>query len=97
MEQAREIQKERFMEENIRCNLEEYLEKTDIRYLRNSFDGGRQTVSVFYRRKTEENWEPVVLEITPGEEYSRDNREVFLYMKVSDTVFGSPQAASLSE
>ena len=78
-------------------DLEEYLEKTDIRYLRNSFDGGRQTVSVFYRRKTEENWEPVILEITPGEEYYRDNREVFLYMKVSDTVFGSPQAASLSE
>ena len=44
-------------------DLEEYLEKTDIRYLRNSFDGGRQTVSVFYRRKTEENWEPVVLEM----------------------------------
>ena len=64
-------------------DLGEYLEKTDIRYLINSFDNGRQTVSVFYRRKAEENWESVALEIIPGEEYSRGNREVFLYMKVS--------------
>ena len=63
-------------------DLGEYLEKTDIRYLRESFDGGCKTVSIFYRRKNEENWEPVVLEIIPGEEYSRDNREIFLYMKV---------------
>ncbi len=65
-------------------DLAEYLEKTDIAYLRDYFRGDKTSISIHYRRKYEDGFKQVVMEIIPADDYSHENQSLFLYVKMVD-------------
>ena len=62
-------------------DVEEYLKKMDVEYLKKYFDSGKDALSIFYRRKEGEDYKRVMLEIVPADDYSEENRRGFLYVK----------------
>lgn len=65
-------------------DLAEYLESTDVDYLKKYFDDGNKRISIFYRRKYDDEFKQVMMEMMPSSEYSRDCQELFLYVKDID-------------
>jgi len=65
-------------------DLEEYLRLTDIEYLRDYFKGDKTSLSIFYRRKNEDGFKRVMMEIIPSKDYSDDYQSLFLYVKNID-------------
>lgn len=60
---------------------EEYRKQTNIAYLTACFDENKQGISISYRRKEENGYKYVTMEIIPGEDYTKENRVGFLYVK----------------
>lgn len=65
-------------------DLEEYLRLTDIEYLRDYFKGDKTSLSIFYRRKYEDGFKKVMMEIIPAKDYTDDYQSLFLYVKNID-------------
>lgn len=65
-------------------DLEEYLEKTKISYLEDYFSQGKTSLHIFYRRKYEDGFKQVMMEIIPANDYSEENKNLFLYVKNID-------------
>ena len=65
-------------------DLEEYLAKTDLNYIRNYFMEEKTSLHIFYRRKIGDNYRQVMMEIIPAGDYSRNNQTFFLYVKNID-------------
>lgn len=63
---------------------EEYLKKTDIAYLEEYFTQGKTSIHIFYRRKYEDGFKQVMMEMIPANDYSEDNKTLFLYVKNID-------------
>lgn len=62
-------------------DLDEYLSKTDINYLRGYFKNGCSSIGVFYRRREGDSFRAVMMEMLPAEDYSNENQSLFLYVK----------------
>lgn len=65
-------------------DLEEYLAKTDLAYMRDYFDQNKTSLTIMYRRKYEDGFKQVMLEMIPTNEYTRENQSLFLYVKNID-------------
>lgn len=65
-------------------DLDGYLAKTDLQYLRDYFSQDKNLLSVFYRRKKGEDYEEVVMEMIPANDYTPDVQTLFLYVKNID-------------
>lgn len=65
-------------------DLEGYLKKTDLGYLREYFKDGKTSVSIQYRRKYDDGFKQVAMEMIPADDYSADNQTLFLYVKNID-------------
>jgi len=65
-------------------DLEEYLAKTDLQYLKDYFSNNKTSLSIFYRRKYGDAFKQVVMDIIPANDYSEDNVSLFLYVKNID-------------
>lgn len=65
-------------------DLDDYLRKTDLEYLKQYFKSNKTSISIHYRRKYEEKFKQVVMEMIPADDYSEDNQSLFLYVKVVD-------------
>jgi len=65
-------------------DLEEYLALTDIQYLKDYFASNKTSLQIFYRRKYEDGFKKVMMEIIPANDYSVDNQSLFLYVKTID-------------
>ncbi len=65
-------------------DLEEYLEKTNLKYLREYFMEGKTSISIQYRRKYEDGFKLVAMDMIPADDYSSDNQTLFLYVKNID-------------
>lgn len=65
-------------------DLEEYNMKTNISYLQEYFSKGKTSLHVFYRRKYEDGFKQVMMEIIPANDYSDVNHSFFLYIKNID-------------
>lgn len=64
---------------------ESYLEKTDITYLRDFFHNNKEAnYCIHYRRKKDQTYHQVMMEIIPAKEYLPENQIVFLYVKKID-------------
>lgn len=59
----------------------EYKEKMRLEYLRNYFEGDQRSLSISYRRKEQEEYKRISLEIVAREEELRKQSEYFLYVK----------------
>ena len=60
---------------------EEYLKKTDLTYLRSYFSENKGSLRFFYRRKRNDEYQRVLMEIIPTAEYTPENQKLFLYVK----------------
>ena len=55
----------------------------DKEYLKHYFSLTRKYVRVYYRKTVNDRYENTVMEILPVEDYSVNNRQVFLYVKIN--------------
>lgn len=65
-------------------DLDEYLKKTDLAYLRSYFSSGKTSISIFYRRKYADGFKLVAMDMIPADDYEADNQALFLYVKNID-------------
>lgn len=65
-------------------DLDEYLAKSNIAFLRDYFKRDKTSISIFYRRKIGKDYKQVVMDIIPADDYSHDNQNLFLYVKSID-------------
>lgn len=62
-------------------DLEQYLSKTSLEYMRNHFKSGKTYLMVSYRRKYDDEFKPAIMEIIPTNEYTDDAQSLYLYVK----------------
>lgn len=62
-------------------DLDLYLEKTDINYLRKYFSNGNSELVLQYNRKIDNQFHKVLMEMVKALEYSEENQIVYLYVK----------------
>lgn len=65
-------------------DMEEYLRLTDFNYMKEYFKNNKTSLHIFYRRKYEEGFKQVMMEIITADDYSDDNQNLFLYVKNID-------------
>ena len=65
-------------------DLDEYLKKTNIEYLKDYFGQDKTSISIEYRRMTDDGFKEAAMEMIPANDYSNDNQSLFLYVKVVD-------------
>lgn len=65
-------------------DLEVYLKKTDLDYLRTYFKEGKTSISIQYRRKYQDGFKQVAMDMIPADDYAEDNQTLFLYVKNID-------------
>ncbi len=65
-------------------DLDVYLEKTGLDYLRSYFKEGKTSISIQYRRKYDDGFKLVAMDMIPADDYSNDNQTLFLYVKNID-------------
>lgn len=62
-------------------DLMEYYKCTDINYMREYFASGKTSLNIFYKRRFEDGFKQVMMEIIPTGDYSGENQSLFLYVK----------------
>ena len=62
-------------------DVQEYNEKTQLAFLRDYFRSGKTNIHIFYRRKTDGKFRPVMAELMTAREYTHEQQVVFLYVK----------------
>ena len=65
-------------------DLDVYLKKTDLEYLRKYFNEGKTSISIQYRRKYSDGFKQVAMDMIPADDYSAENQTLFLYVKNID-------------
>ena len=65
-------------------DLDNYLRLTDKKYINDYFEQNKTSLHVFYRRKFEDEFKQVMMEMIPADDYSNDNKSLFLYVKNID-------------
>ena len=59
----------------------EYQKQTAFDYLRNHLDEDHKRISITYRRKENEKYKVVTMEVIPADDYTTENRAGVLYVK----------------
>lgn len=62
-------------------DMEEYLSKTNLSYVSEYFKRGNKILRVFYRRKYDEVYKKVMLEMIPANDYKDESQNLYLYVK----------------
>lgn len=62
-------------------DLDEYLEKTEINFMKNYFKAGNTANIIQYRRKFGDVYKHVMMEMIPTKDYADDNQSLYLYVK----------------
>lgn len=65
-------------------DLELYLQKTDLNYLKAYFSEGKTSISILYRRRYGDIFKQVAMEMIPADDYEAENQSLFLYVKNID-------------
>ncbi len=65
-------------------DLQEYLKKTDTRFMKDYFAGNKTTLSISYRRKYDEKYRRVIMDIVRTNDYSETNQSLYLFVKSID-------------
>ena len=62
-------------------DLADYLKYTDMQYMKDYFLGEKTSLHIFYRRKFENDFKQVMMELIPANDYSHNNQSLYLYVK----------------
>lgn len=65
-------------------DLDEYLAKTNIAFLSDYFKSGKTSITIYYKRKYDQIFKQVAMEMIPADDYTDDNQTLFLYVKDID-------------
>ena len=65
-------------------DLENYLALTSKDYINKFFDEDKQNLNIFYRRKSSDGYRMTKMEMIPAEDYRRDDKNLYLYVKDID-------------
>lgn len=65
-------------------DLDEYLRQTSIDYIKDYFATGKTSLHIIYRRKIDQVFKQVMMEIVPTNDYTQDNQTFYLYVKNID-------------
>lgn len=65
-------------------DLQQYLRLTDLQFMRNYFALKKTSLHIFYRRKFDDGYKQVMMEIIPANDYTNENQSLFLYVKNID-------------
>lgn len=65
-------------------DLQEYLNKTSLVYIKHYFADKQNDLKIFYRRKYDNDYKQVMMEIIRANDYSDENQSLFLYVKCLD-------------
>ncbi|MCQ2528833.1 MAG: GGDEF domain-containing protein [Saccharofermentans sp.] len=65
-------------------DLDNYLEKTNINYIRDYFTHGKTSLQIFYKRSFDGVYKQVMMEIIPAKDYTETNETCCLYVKEID-------------
>ncbi|MCQ2595951.1 MAG: diguanylate cyclase [Treponemataceae bacterium] len=65
-------------------DIENYLYKTSLEYMRSFFKSGNKELNIQYRRKIGEEYRRVLMEMKPAKDYSDNDQIIFLYVKNID-------------
>lgn len=65
-------------------DLEEYLRKTSIDYIKEYFAADKTSLHILYRRKIDRTFKQVMMEIVPANDYSPERQTFYLYVKNID-------------
>ena len=65
-------------------DVEEYLQKTTLDYMKNYFASNKTSLHILYRRKIEQTFKQVMMEIIPANDFEPDNQSFYLYVKNID-------------
>lgn len=65
-------------------DLSEYLKKTNIEFLKEYFKNNKTSINIHYRRKYNDGFKQVEMEIILADDYTVDNQSLFLYVKPVD-------------
>jgi len=62
-------------------DLDEYLKMTDLQYMKEYFGGNKTSLHIFYRRKYDNEYKQVLMEIIPADDFAVNDMNLFLYVK----------------
>lgn len=65
-------------------DLETYLKKTDLNYLKSYFSQGKSSITISYKRKYGDDYKQVAMEMIPADDYTAEKQTLFLYVKSID-------------
>ncbi|MBQ0051811.1 MAG: diguanylate cyclase [Treponema sp.] len=65
-------------------DLEEYLRLTELSFMQDYFRKKKNSLHIFYRRKYEDGFKQVMMEIVTANDYADNNQSLFLYVKDID-------------
>lgn len=65
-------------------DLDDYLKLTDLNYMKSYFSSDKTSLHIFYRRKYDDIFKYVMMEIVPTNDFSSENQSLFLYVKNID-------------
>lgn len=65
-------------------DLVNYLKLTDKDYMNCFFEKDKRNLNIFYRRKSSDGYRMTKMEMIPAEDYRRDNKNLYLYVKDID-------------
>ncbi|MCR4579709.1 MAG: hypothetical protein K5681_05110 [Treponema sp.] len=65
-------------------DLREYNNKANLNFIRDYFAENQNPLRIFYRRKLEDAFKRVMMEIVPANDYSKTNQSLYLYVKQID-------------
>lgn len=66
-------------------DLDVYLSKTSIDYIKEYFYSGKTSLHILYRRKIDQTFKQVMMEIIPANDYTENNQSFYLYVKNIDS------------
>lgn len=65
-------------------DLAEYLRQTSLDYMKSYFLSGKTSLNVFYRRRFDDTFKLVMMELIPANDFSFSNFSLYLYVKQID-------------
>lgn len=61
-------------------DVEEFIRQTDLQYLKQYFQLNKNILNIFYRRKIQNEYKKVMMQIVKADDYSDENQSLFLYV-----------------
>lgn len=65
-------------------DIDEYLRLSNLNYISSHFKKTKSPLRIFYRRKYEDNFKNVMMEIVPSSDYKDEDQNLFLFVKDID-------------